>query len=282
MMPFSLGEATRTKPPPCFLTESTPEDRFNRFEEQISAVPTSEVQEAYRSYLHLGPFPEPYLRQSDRFSRKWHLDYLSLVVREDLKDISRVTEIDKVENLLILLPSRIMAPLSMANLAAELEVAHTTVKAWLEQVRRLYLVFPVPPWTRKISRGLRREKKWYFVDWYYAPEGPARLEDLMAASLYRACLKLTDMGFGDYQLYYLRTLDKREIDFIVAIDRIPVMAVEIKVGDISLSHFLRDRKKWFHQLPTLGVQIVDRRGILEKLPDRTWVVSVDRFLPLLG
>jgi len=104
----------------------------------------------------------------------------------------------------------------------------------------------------------------------------------MAASLYRTCLKLTDMGFGDYQLYYLRTLDKREIDFIVAIDRVPVLAVEIKVGDTSLSHSLRDRKKWFPQLPTLGVQVVDRRGILEKHADHTWVVSVDRFLPLLG
>jgi hypothetical protein len=282
MMPFGLGEATRTKPPLCFLAESAPLDRLDRFEEQISAAPSSEIQEAYGSYLHLGPFPEPFLRQNDRFSRKWHLDYLSLVVRQDLRDISRVTEIDKIENLLVLLPSRIMAPLSMANLAAELEVAHTTVKAWLEQVRRLYLVFPVPPWTRKISRALRREKKWYFVDWYYAPEGPARLEDLMAASLYRTCLKLTDMGFGDYQLYYLRTLDKREIDFIIAIDRVPVMAVEVKAGNTSLSHSLRDRRKWFPQLPTLGVQVVDRRGILEKHSDHTWVVSVDRFLPLLG
>jgi hypothetical protein len=45
---------------------------------------------------------------------------------------------------------RIMAPVSMANLGSELEVAHTTIKSWLEQLRKLYLLFSVSPWSKKI------------------------------------------------------------------------------------------------------------------------------------
>jgi hypothetical protein len=122
---------------------------------------------------------------------------LSLVIHEELKDISKIVELDKVENLLFLMPSRIMAPLSMANLARELEVAHTTVKVWLEQLKRLYLLFPVAPWAKKVSRGLRREKKWYFLDWYYVPEEPGRLENMVVTYLYKVCLTLTDMGLGN-------------------------------------------------------------------------------------
>jgi hypothetical protein len=160
-------------------------------------------------------------------------------------------------------------------------VAHTTVKTWLEQLKRLYLLFSVAPWTQKISRGLRREKKWYFLDWYYIPEGPARLENMVAANLYRTCQVLTDQGFGVYRLYYIRTLEKKEIDFVVTLDRKPILCLEVKSGETSLSPILRDRQKWFSDLPTLGIQVVDRRETLQKLQGNTWVVSVERFLSLL-
>ena len=95
----------------------------------------------------------------------WHRDYQSLLVREELRDISRMVELDKLENLVLLLPDRVSSPLSMANLARDLEVAHTTEKKWLEQLRRLYLIFPVSPWHKKVSSGLKKENKRYFLDW---------------------------------------------------------------------------------------------------------------------
>jgi uncharacterized protein len=148
-------------------------------------------------------------------------------------------------------------------------------------LKKLYLVFSVDPWARKITRGLRKAKKWYFLDWYYAPDGPARLENMTATYLYRACLAMTDMGYGNYRLNYLRTLDKKEIDFIITRDNRPIMAVEVKSGDIKLSAPLRDRKKWFPDDPILGIQVVDRRGILQKHSDETWIVSLERLLSLL-
>jgi predicted AAA+ superfamily ATPase len=280
MMPLGLGEIVRMRRTACFLEKKALPRLFQRFEQEITLSPTREIEEAYHGLYLFGPFPEPFLRQNERFSRKWHQDYFSLVVREDLKDISRVLELDKIEHLLFLLSPRIMSPLSMASLGHELEVAHTTVKSWLEQLRRLYLVFSVSPWTRKISRGLRREKKWYFLDWCYAPEGPARLENMVATYLYRACLAMTDMGLGVYQLYYVRTIDKREIDFIISVDNTPILAVEVKSGETLLSSSLKNRQRWIPS-PTLGIQVVDKRGVLEKHPNHTWLVSIERLLSLL-
>jgi hypothetical protein len=280
MFPFNLSEIIGTHRKTCFLEENVPKKLFAGFDKEVSHALIPTIEQAFDGLLRYGPFPEPFLRQNERFSRKWHEDYLSLVVREDLKDISRVLDLDKIEHLLLLLSPRIMAPLSMANLAGDLEVAHTTVKSWLEQLRRLFLVFSVPPWTRKISRGLRRERKWYFLDWLYAPEGPARLENMVASCLFRACSAMTDMGHGHYKLYYLRTIDKREIDFIIEINNTPMVAIEVKSSDRVLSNSLKNRQRWFLK-PTLGIQVVDQRGILERHPDQTWLVSVERFLSLL-
>jgi len=52
-------------------------------------------------------------------------------------------------------------------------------------------VFPVAPWTRKIPRDLKKEKKWYFLDWYYAPEGLARLENMTARLIIATSVTVT-------------------------------------------------------------------------------------------
>ncbi len=104
---------------------------------------------------------------------------------------------------------------------------------------------------------------------------------MVATYLYRVCLALTDMGVGNYQLYYLRTIDKKEIDFIVEADRKPILAVEVKFNDTQLSKTLQNRHKWFPGTSMLGVQVVNRRDTLQKHVNHTWVLSVERFLSLL-
>ena len=281
MMPLNIAEIIGSARGPWFLQEKDPRKRFRTFEQQITHPMAAEISETFGLLYQYGPFPEPFLKQNERFSRKWHQDYFSLVIRQDLKDISKVSELDKIEHLLFLMPSRIMSPLSMANLARELEVAHTTVKSWLEQLKRLYLLFSVDPWAKKISRSLKKEKKWYFLDWYYAPEGAARLENMVATYLYRACLALTDMGYGKYQLFYTRTLEKKEIDFVVALDNQPILALEVKTDDAQLSAALKTRQTWFPSWPTLGIQVVDKRKVLQKHSKDTWIVSVERLLSIL-
>jgi len=281
MMPLSIGEIVGEPSGSCFLQEAAFDKLADAFEKSISTPVTSETADAFEKLSQFGPFPEPFIKQNDRFCRKWHQDYISLIVREELKDISRVIELDKVERLLFLMPSRIMSPLSMSNMAAEIEVAHTTVKSWLEQLNRLYIMFPVLPWTRKVSRGLKKEKKWYFIDWYYAPEGPARMENMMAAYLHRTCLALTDMGYGSYRLHYARTIDRKEVDFVVARDHRPILAVEVKSSETALSRPLNERQSWLFNTPTLGIQVVDQRGVLKKYKNNTWIVSIERLLALL-
>ena len=84
--------------------------------------------------------------------------------------------------------------------------------------------------------------------------------------------------YGNYRLHYIKTIDKKEIDFLVARDNIPILAVEVKSGATDLSRSLRDREKWFPDTPILGVQVVNKRNVLKKFDCDTWVVSVERFL----
>jgi hypothetical protein len=82
---------------------------------------------------------------------------------------------------------------------------------------------------------------------------------MVAANRSRTCQVLTDQGFGVYRLYYIRTLDKREIDFVVTLDRKPVLCLEVKSGQTSLSRTLR---KLFRQenRPTVEPELREEFG----------------------
>jgi hypothetical protein len=86
---------------------------------------------------------------------------------------------------------------------------------------------------------------------------------------------------SNYRLHYIRTLDKKEIDFVVVRDNRPMLAVEVKSSETKPSNILLDRHSWSIEPPTIGVQVVNKRDVLKKHPENTWVVSIERFLRML-
>jgi hypothetical protein len=47
------------------------------------------------------------------------------------------------------------------------------------------------------------------------------------------------LGIGDYDLFYIRDKEKREVDFLVTRERQPFMLVECKLNDNQISPALR-------------------------------------------
>jgi hypothetical protein len=61
------------------------------------------------------------------------------------------------------------------------------------------------------------------------------VETFIACHLLKAVEGWTDLGFGDFELRYLRDKQKREVDFLVVRDRRPWFLVEAKTSETSLS-----------------------------------------------
>lgn len=276
LFPFSLaeylGRAGDPCPPAWLQTRSCPPGTWD--------LPRG-VGPSFEEYLRRGPFPDPLLAGSDRFSRRWAQEYLTLVIRQDLRDLTRISQLDRLESLVEILPGSVGAPVSCSALGRVLETAHSTVRLWLESLRRFYLVFPLRPYSRNLRRALRREPKWYFLDWSHVPAGWARLEDLIASVLWQSCHSWTDAGLGRFELRYLRTLDKKEIDLILLRDGRPVAAIEVKEGDLDPASTLVRRQAYLG-CHVLAFQVVGTPDIARRAGPDLWVVSADRFLNSLG
>ena len=152
----------------------------------------------YEQIYEFGPFPEPRLKADTVFSNLWHPDYLSLYLREELRDLTRIADMDGVETLVSLLPGRVGSILSVNSLKEDLQVSHGTISNWLASLSKLYLTFSLSPCQQKVRKSIKKEKKYYFLDWTYIPienVGP-RFENMVAVGLTRLCNALNENGLG--------------------------------------------------------------------------------------
>jgi len=251
------------------------EDWSDLFEMVADAPPLPA--DLYTQLYEFGPFPEPLVKADKRFSNLWHRDYLSLYLREELRDLTRIADIDGVETLVSLLPKRVGSILSINSLKEDLQVSHETISNWLESLSKLYLTFSLSPWQRKIQKSIKKEKKYYFIDWaYISMENPgARFENMVAVGLKRLCNALNENGLGPYELHFIRDLSKREVDFLITTESSPVLMVETKIDAKKVPAFAQNLARKLGDIPL--VLLTHKSGILKKISPSTSIISANHF-----
>jgi len=197
-----------------------------------------------------GGFPEPLARGSDRFARRWRRLRHQQLFREDLRDLTRIQEVAKVQTLAQLVVQRVGQLTSYTSLANQVDATIGSVRRWLETLESLYFCFALRPWYRNVARSLRKEPKLYLWDWSSIEDPGTRFENLVACALWKAVHLWTDHGHGDFGLHFLRDKEKREVDFLVSRDGEPWLLVEAKTTDRG-----RLSKSLLHHRDQLGAPI---------------------------
>lgn len=188
--------------------------------------------EALSALNRLGGFPEPFLSASEEEAGRWRRQYYTDLVREDILDFSRISEIRVIRLLLEMLRKRVGSPLSFASLANDLQAAPNTIRKYMEILESLHIIFLVRPFHKNIARSLLKEPKAYFYDSGYVDgdEG-VRLENTAAVSLLKHAQYLQDAKGADISLHYIRTKDGKEVDFSLAENGALTHFIEVKLSD---------------------------------------------------
>ncbi len=105
-----------------------------------------------------------------------------------------------------------------------------TVSRWIKTLQGFFYLFTVHPWFKNIPRALIKEPKVYLWDWVDVEDEGGRWENLLASHLLKAVHYWTDLGFGDFALWFVRDKEKREVDFLVTRDRKPWFLAEAKLS----------------------------------------------------
>jgi predicted AAA+ superfamily ATPase len=189
--------------------------------------------------LTAGGFPEAYLNPTD--APRLRNDRMELVTREDLRDLSRVSSWRGPTDLIELLRERVGKPVNFDNLAQSLSISPPTAKAWVELLEKLYVIFLLPPYTNRLSRSIRKDRRVFFFDCAaaYDQTGGAQLENLVASSLLKFAQFRRDACGENWELFYLRDKESREVDFVVTVNRRVHWLIEVKASDDNPSSSLK-------------------------------------------
>jgi len=241
----------------------------------------NETQPAWNRLSRFSGFPDPYLNKTDQFYRIWSNTYQKQLLREDIRDFRLLRNIENIETLFSLLPSKIGSPLSMASLARDIHVSFDSVRKWIKIFENFFMVFRIPPWSKKISRAITKEKKLYLFDYAGIESQAAKFENMVALELLRAISNWNDLGLGNFSLHYLRNREKEEVDFLLSNNHNPFLLIESKLSDDQAAKSLIKFQKI---LKVPAVQLVNKSGICKLVSNNNFkimIISADHWLSLL-
>lgn len=222
-----------------------------------------------------GGFPEPLLKQNTRSLRRWHNEKNARLFREDIRDIELVRDLSSMQLLGDMLPERAGSLLSINSVREDLQVSHRAVSSWLNILESFYYCFRIYPYTGKNYRSLKKEAKLYLWDWSEVGDEAARLENCVGSHLLKLSHFLQDYEGYRINVRFLRSIEKKEVDFLVTVDKKPWFAVEVKLKNTDVSRnllYFKDKVG----IPFL-YQVVKPSGI-DSFTNGVRIVSADRFL----
>ncbi len=221
MHPLSVGELCRPRPSDRTLNPPVP----------LAAAD-------WQALWEHGGHPEPFQKRSPRFSLRWRELRLHQLLREDVRDMTAIQDLDQLAVMARLLAAGSSEQLIHASLAKQIRVSENTVRSWVATLCSLHYGFVVRPWHRNVTKALRKEPKWFLRDWSGIADIGQRTETFCACHLLKAVEGWTDLGLGVFELRYVRDTVKREVDFLVIRDGRPWFLVEAKHGVSGLSPHL--------------------------------------------
>ncbi len=245
----------------CLASPATPDDALDRLIER-------------------GGFPEPFLAPTAAEAERWRRQYLEDLIREDVVEFSRIGEVRAMRLLVEMLRERVGAPLSLASIARDLQVAPATIAKYLDILEALFIVFTLRPYHhRNIPRAILKAPKVYFFDsGLVKGDSGARLENACAAMLLKHVHFLQDVEGQAVSLHYIRDKQGGEVDLVVCRDNLPVLLAECKHADAAISRMLINLAAQFPQAEALQVvrelRQEERRGAVSIVRAADWLAGL--------
>jgi hypothetical protein len=192
--------------------------------------PFQNKDQEFENLFKNGGFPEPFIKNDSKFLNKWKNIRQKQLIREDIRDLSRIQELGQIELLAEILRHQAGQLTNYSSLANKINVSSDTVRRWIKTLQSFFYCFTVQPWHKNIPRALIKEPKTYLWDWINVDDAGSRVGNFVASHLLKAVNYWTDYGLGQYALWFIRDKEKREVDFLVSRNNNPWFLAEVKTS----------------------------------------------------
>ncbi len=184
-------------------------------------------------------FPEPLLADNTTDIDRWRNLYTESLLGQDVLEFQDIDKINAIKLVYQSLKNKVGSTISYANIAGDIGISPVTVKKYIEILEAIYVIFIIKPYTNKISRSILKEPKIYFFDYAILSDIGAKFENFVALALYKDIILKNDLNGTSYSLGFLRTKEKKEVDFAISDgNRKLIEIIEAKVSESDVSKTL--------------------------------------------
>ena len=204
------------------------------------------------STIFLGMYPRIY--NMDISPSIYYPAYIQTYVERDVRDILKVTDLNKFIRFIKLCAGRTGQILNMSALANEAGITSTTAEGWLSVLEASYICYRLQPYYKNFNKRIIKAPKLYFYDTGLACSLLGLASPEQVSTFYQRGglfenLVINQFIKDDYNsgvspdLYYWRDSSGNEVD-LIRISPSSVDAYEIKSSATYHADFFKTLDKW--------------------------------------
>lgn len=196
----------------------------------------------------IGGYPEIQKINSQKGRYIWFGSYISTYIERDVRDIGELRNFDKFIKMFNILSSRSANILNKTDLSKDTGIDNKTLDNYLKLLEAVYQIHFLNPYSVNINKRFVKSQKLFFTDSGVLSHllGVSTAKDfknshyngiIFETFIFSELLKGVKYSMRNTKLFFYRTTDKKEIDFIIERNQ-KIIAVEVKLSQtITLPDF---------------------------------------------
>ncbi len=196
-----------------------------------TAKKIDELRSFFKQYVLYGGYPKIVLTPEVGMKEKYLQQIIDTYIKKDIRDLASVKDIEKFNKLLEALAAQSGQILNVAELSNTTHIAKQTVEKYLFIMENTYILKLVRPFSGNIRSELFKLPKIFFYDtgimqmlWLKGLQKEI-IGNVFETGIFAELVK----KYGKDFVYYWRTKDKKEIDFIIKIKN-DILPIEVKLN----------------------------------------------------
>jgi uncharacterized protein len=210
-----------------------------------------------KNSLHFGHLPYVYSKNNEQAIRDYLEAYTQTYLREEVMQEGLTRNVAAFSRFLEIASFSQGEVLNMSEIARETSINRKVIEDYFQILEDLLLAQRIPIFTKRAKRKLISHSKFYFFDTgvyqTIRPQGPYDLKEESEGAgfetlAYQELQAINSYFNFQYQLYFWRTVDKVEVDFVLYGPK-GIIGIEIKRTDRIDSNDLRGLRLFGEDYP---------------------------------
>lgn len=190
-----------------------------------------ELKKLFKEYILYGGYPKIAMTDEIEKKEKYIQQIIDTYVKKDIRDLAEIKDVEKFNKLLEVLASQSGNLLNITELSNTSHIARQTVEKYLFIMENTYVIKLLRPYSKNLRSELFKIPKIYFYDtglmqMLWLKQLP---KEIIGNSLETGIFSELVKNHGKDSVYFWRTKDKKEIDFILRIKN-SIIPIEVKTN----------------------------------------------------